>query len=734
MSDIVYIGRVKWVHESYGKNYRHATVEPLIQSSADQMRWIGSIEDPLDDFPARGFVNWHDSPKGLKVGDYRQFDVESHPFYEGQPDKEAFQIRNQKNPVEIVDLRNIGSEREIRILLTTKGVFINAKPLIESCVLWIRDEKWIGPVDLAMRTGTSSWILAPSQPLSSIRCWKIHTAAIQQVELEGSRYLLTPNHDIHVKHMGFVTWEADNVLAKRLLNRLLKRDRKSVEALKISKAVFKTYIDTVEKAGLVGSELDQEFSYRERIQEIIDVIAKNEELMEEAASVCFNIGTVKQKIAEKAKKEYEKRRLELLAQLDSDFADKKRAIKDAEIDLEEKKSQLVSLQDSITAAERNLEDRVDKFEAELTERLRKITEKPERLFAEMAFFKAISSAVRPLHSTVAQVVTNPRAVVVPEVPAIREPSALIGEISQRLLSIGVSPQVGHALHCALSSGSVPVMIGSDAIDVIRSYADCVSGGVLQWIPIGGSLIEPADLLGRIDPLSHSFIPHPGGLLELLMNETDIVQLVVLDGFNRAASDGYLLPLLQSIRDAVEGHGRLTIPLVPPGMMKDGDPYVAAQRVAWKPNVLLVLRPTEGTSVLPVPRELWEYCVIIDTVTAQGLVESPPKQATRVSKTDWERWFNKSLSLSGPQERLFEHPKTCAPLPSGIRRKIERINGSGLSLGLSSERAIEQALKLGLVPYLMTCGEPLDEWIKILGLELDEKDRRVEDIVQRMGEY
>ncbi|MFH1981301.1 MAG: hypothetical protein ABIL58_05635 [Pseudomonadota bacterium] len=730
MSDIVYIGRVKWMHENYEKNYRHATVEPLIRSSEDRKRWIGSIENPVDDFPARGFVNWHDAPKGLEMGDFRQFDLDHHPFYKGEPDKEAFQIRNSKYPTEIIDLRDIGSERDIRILLTTKGIFFNERPLVDRCVLWIHDKKWVGPVDLLRRVGTSSWVLAPSQRLDSIRCWNIPTASIQQIELEGTRYLLTPNQDNLGQHKGFVTWEADEVLARRVLNRLRKRDRKTADALKISKDVFKTYIDIVEKAGLVGSELHQELSFRERIQEILNVIAKNEELLDEAVNVCFDIGPVKQKMEEKAEAEYQKKLSEQEALLDIDLTTKKREIDDIEVDLRNKKSKLDSLQVLITTAEQKLAKHVSQFDKELSEKLREVAEKPERLFAEMAFIGAISSAIRPPISVLQRRALRAKQIIVPDVPIIREPSGLVGALSRRLLSIGVSPQVGQALHCALASGTVPVVTGPDALNVVRCYADCVSGGVLHWIPVGGTLLEPADLMGRVDPVSGSFFPHPSGLLDLLLDDSDAVHLVVLDGFNRAASDGYLLPLIQSLRDAAEGRDQLTIPLVPQGFFQYGDFYEAAHRVAVGRNILLVLRPTTGASVLPVARELWEHCAVINTELSAGVSESS-EQASRVLKADWNVWFDQALSLSVPIEKLSEQPKASAPLPRIIRRKIERIYGAGALLELNPDRATDQALKVALLPYLVACNEPIDEWSRILGLELDELDRRVVDLVRRL---
>ena len=74
----------------------------------------------------------------------------------------------------------------------------------------------------------------------------------------------------------------------------------------------------------------------------------------------------------------------------------------------------------------------------------------------------------------------------------------------------------------------------------------------------------------------------------------------------------------------------------------------------------------------------------------------------------------------------------APLPHSVRRKVERIYGAGVALGLNPDRATDQALKAGLVPYLVSRNEPLDEWLKVLGLELGEEDRRAEDIIRRLG--
>ena len=731
MSDAVYIGRVMWVKEVYEKNYRHAMVEPLVQSSPDRKSWIGAIKDPVDVFPPRGNVYWHGAPENLIEGEFYEFEAEPHPYYSGQPDKEAFQVRSHKKPTEIIDLREIGSERDIRILLTTKGVFLNDGPLAESCVLWIQDDKWIGPVKLALIPGTKSWQLDP-QALVGIRCWKIPNGAIHKVELEGTRYLLSPTQENLGQYTGLVTWESDKVLAKRVLNRLLKRDRKVASALGLSKEVFKKSIETLEDAGLVGAELEQELAFRERIQEILEAIKKNEDLLDEAASVCFELDPVKQAVEEKAKREYEKRLSEYEVELESYFAAKKIEIHDVEKDLKIKKTELDNINERINTTEQELCNRVNEFDAVLSQRLSKIIEKPEQLFAEMALFKGIAATVHPPCPPQGQGSHRLKAEHLHESQIIKDRSLLVGALSQRLLDIGISPQVGLRLHSSLLSGTVPVMIGSEALDVVRIYADCTSGGVLHWIPIGGTLFEPTDLLGRADPSSHSFLPHPGGLLDLLLDDSDAVHIVVLDGFNRASVDGYLLPILQLVRDATEGRGDLTIPLFSAGTTNNKN-YGTTHCIAWSKNVLLVLRPTAGVSVLPVPRELWSHCAVIDNEETEIVPSSHDMKKSRVLKEDWISWSDEVLSLSNAMETPIANGQACAQLQHSIRRKIGRLIGSGVALGLDKDRAANEAMRLGLVPYLFAYDDYTNELPKILGRELDDQDQRIKYIINQLGE-
>jgi hypothetical protein len=318
----------------------------------------------------------------------------------------------------------------------------------------------------------------------------------------------------------------------------------------------------------------------------------------------------------------------------------------------------------------------------------------------------------------------------------RVPAKDLCGISKRLLGLQISPAVGQMLHSSLLAGLVPVLIGTDAYDVVSSYADCVSGGNLHWIPVGGSIFEPSDLLARFDQTSRCLVPHPGGLLELLLDESDDMHIVVLEGFNRAAVDGYLMPLLLSVLDVAQGKKPRSIPLAPPGFSSEDDPYAGVSRIAWNRKVQLVLCPSFGTSTLPVPVEFWKHCTVVDTGnTAPIRVPLEPGHAhpMRVPASIWNAWSKAARENLEPLKVLRKQPKEAGTLPRAILENVERIFGSGSVLGLKHENALEQAVKTTLFPYLIAVEELVDVWSKHLSVEINDSDRRIAEEIKRLGE-
>jgi hypothetical protein len=178
------------------------------------------------------------------------------------------------------------------------------------------------------------------------------------------------------------------------------------------------------------------------------------------------------------------------------------------------------------------------------------------------------------------------------------------------------------------------------------------------------ILEPVDLLGRLEPATQRFIPHASGLVDLLLHspQTEEFHLVVLEGLNRAAIDAYLLPLLACYADAWRENGARALPLFAPAAVTDDDPYATASCLRWSPNVLLAGIVNEGIVTLSMPKAIWRYATLIqcdlleDDEEPDALGEKHPDQRDMtvaafsphmVPRTAWAAWrelcWEKSLA-------------------------------------------------------------------------------------------
>jgi hypothetical protein len=169
------------------------------------------------------------------------------------------------------------------------------------------------------------------------------------------------------------------------------------------------------------------------------------------------------------------------------------------------------------------------------------------------------------------------------------------------------------LHAAFVAGVVPVVVGNHGYDLLRAYASAVAGGRLLWIPVGSSTMEPHDLLGRFDGASGRILPSPSGLLDVMRDtgQSERLHLVVLEGFNRAPTEGYLLPILEAAQAGRSGDMGRTIPIASSGLLASDDPYREMGRLAWPPNVLVACIASDGSITLPVPPSVWRFLALLD---------------------------------------------------------------------------------------------------------------------------
>ena len=169
-------------------------------------------------------------------------------------------------------------------------------------------------------------------------------------------------------------------------------------------------------------------------------------------------------------------------------------------------------------------------------------------------------------------------------------------------------------------------------------------------------------------------------------------LVVLEGFDRAACDHYLDPLLQVHADAGGGLGR-TLPYL--------DPSGAAQRIAWPPNLLLACVPSGGTSALPPGPSFWKRALLVDAGD-EGAREEGASTPTVMTFDEWSTLLESSAG--------GEAPELACPLGASpaARRSATALYGRALALAVPEHEARRIAFVGAVLPNAEGVGDHLDQ--------------------------
>jgi hypothetical protein len=160
-------------------------------------------------------------------------------------------------------------------------------------------------------------------------------------------------------------------------------------------------------------------------------------------------------------------------------------------------------------------------------------------------------------------------------------------------------------------------------------------------------MEPQDLLGRFDGASQRILPSPSGVLDVVRDakESRRLHVVVLEGFNRAPTEAYLLPILETAQAGRMGDEARMIPLAIPALLTDDDPYREMGRVAWPGNVLIACLPTDGNMTLPISRSLWRFLALLDAddrdrSSMPAVLQGVVPDCTEIAPTLWKDSMNR----------------------------------------------------------------------------------------------
>lgn len=687
-----------------------AWARPVLQSTERREAWEGPVADATDEFPDRGLVFWYDAPHGATEGDFWEIEVVEQPSYDGYRKTEKYQVDDSRRPVEVVDLREWGSEDEVRRALNSEGISIEPIPIDSEVMFWTADDRWIGPVEIT-RTDAGKWVLEANDP-TRLDYWAPRRDACREVQLDEPRLIVAPGHDFG-ESRGYANWAPDIEFAEGLLKRIRKLDQSAYEALDITYAVFEKYQEVLAKAGLSGPELQHERARSERAEELRGLIETNEELLSEAVSALLESEAIRSELEEEKQELLLEVKEQAEREVNRRLASKRSQLGELDSQIEARYEDLGEVESKIEEEEERLKEQVASFEDVLRERLNELADvELQDLFAHSVALRAILSASRSdaSHSDPPPPAPESDVPGAPwkleeELEHFEEVGKAASFFSKRVIADELgSGAMASDLFAAFVASRAVCLAGARADEILDAFADTVAGGRLLWIPVPGASIAPTDFL--VSQNAGRVAPHPNGLLDTLVEaeSSDRLYLVVFEGFDRAPVESYLYPLLASRSESMgSDRKRRAIPL--PASVTLAGRFVA--RVTWPANVLVACIPTGGTTAtLPVPPSFWDFVSLVgaDSYEDDGKSELVDAEKERSLKAVIATTWNDT------RQRVREEVETTpvsdaasSAFDADVRFDLSLardLYAAARSLGRAEDNALPTAARLGLLPRIL----------------------------------
>lgn len=710
--------------------------------------WVRLEVPKVESFPSRGQVIWLDPADEAIEGTLWRFAVGENPRADAR-DRFRVQETTAGQVLEIVDLRSLGDEEQIRKAIAGIGIEATAPPGGRGLLL-VTDRLLLGPVAFDADPGRKRLRIRDADLAEPLP--KYQPLVPQPILLPGGRRCLVPPPDEKLVVRGQRDWADDETVLRRAIKRVRKLAPGYEDAIALSDKIVD---DMVERLGIAGSASDQADLDEYRLARAAAVLSRVRLTDDVARQLAEQIGAL-ETVREVALREAQALRAGLLAQADEDAARIRKAAADdvaaalAEVEglraaveadqkawearldgrVREMQCQERALSEELERLERQRAESEQELDASLTtldremeSRLQSILAKPERVLSDLAIFRAAwpaqaTDVTQPGGPSPKPYPTSDPAPfwMLPSNAADGAASTDLGEALDRVESafdeLGHPPELGAIGLAGLLARSCPLAAGPDGRYALRVLANAVTGARVLSIPVSPAFLEPTDLLGQWDPRSGAIHPDKHGLLDLLLAAPQFegLFLVILEGVNLAPAEAYLLPLLESYRGAGRLGQQRRISLAHPGMVRHDDRYSSAAQFAWPPNVLLAGTLALGAATLPLPADLWESAILFPTLADQAVtpVSGRPTLMIEgsVSLASWQKQLSRSAREdASPWHDFIEDASSQQlALPSALVTSWRTVYRSLLTLLDDEDRALDGVIASCLVPWSASGGD------------------------------
>jgi hypothetical protein len=645
---------------------RVARVVPLAEVTDGPWRRI----DAASEFPKSGKVFWH-GPKDPQSDALLVFTPERNLGGAVKGLSDSFRVGEHEPVIEVMDMRASGSIDDLGRQVGA-GRAPTRSPGGE-ILIWCED-KLLGPLRVTCEGGLPR--IRGDEQLKKVPCRPASSASLQEVEDRGRvRHVLT--REFEREPLAYLDWSAEEGVVRRALHIAQESVGKSNGAGLTEEAIAAL----TAAAAATGSDAESALRLH-RLQRAIDLLTSV--ATERKLARVFLDGLKAQPAVTEAVMTAAAR-ASLEAKLRAEHGELAARVEQARKDLAQLREQGAEASSELDRRRAQL----DGLEAEAGARVRGLLTRPDALLAEVALIRAVVPVAEAVVPVSEKKVRQPSAPPEPPAPTKRAAAPVIewrlaerrhGEIAklrQALVAAfrrrGAPPSLAIRLHAAVVARLLPVVAGPGALASLLSYADAACGGRCVVINVSPTMLEPADLFGRTE--HGKFVPHAAALLDWVTAAAkgDGLGLVILEGINRAPTEGLVAPLLDLVAED------RSIPLFHPAGVEPSAPGVDPW-VRWPPNLRLAATVVQGPTSLPVSRDVLNKAVVFDAMTDER--SAGDQERGEVAEGDLLRPGSLTPGLIDP---LLESPEAAA-----ARASLERF-GAALARFESNADALKQVL-------------------------------------------
>jgi len=703
------------------RNDRFAIITPLYHESGGE--WIDA--DPAN-FPTRGKVFWWGPALASSRGSAVIFEL-----VEGHNEKDIYSVGNAQYLHPLLDYGRFPYDEAIERLT------ISRLPASDEVRAGLDVFAWCSYNRTGAAPDGQGLLLGPLTPhtdgdgfhipSNSIRLERVPYREDEPAifPLPNSRYYCFPTSPI----TGYLDCRPDaQILRTALKDAVALAESASAEVpdfLKTKQLINKA-------AGLLqdGERLDDRQYKLDRLDRALKICRDSDELRtltREVADVLRDDPAVKLEIQRDRAAIRDQVYEEALAEVQSDIqtestrlADLREEIATARVTLVETTELLEEARQDLDTVKAEVDRQLESVADNVTSRISELVNDASDLLSDSVLLRAIGvgGPARPEHES-NYAISDPfekRRAIAPiggrsTADVLRTASIICGVPSDAL----------NRIHSAVRAGLLPIVTGSGGPFALMVYARVACSGRMAELPVAHDFLHPVDLLGVRSATPSRARAHGGILLGANRSVRQAGPgLLILESFNRAPTESYLLPWLQSYDRGI------TVP----GPARDaiGD----LSRFVPHNDLVVAATAAAGATTAPASPDLWGYAVVIDVPTAGRLATDLPE----LSALDLSLLSDVPNTLQDFILELEDALGDIWVVDDGLIDTATRFSGQLADLQ-DPEEVFVSVLECVIVPALATSlsGQPLTEAVDGAlaagSPNIRKRRRQVQSLAQRL---